>query len=351
MASLPTGATLPLSSIPPPSALGSVPTFTATTPGTTPPLGSGTTPPSLSSLLATVMSATPATLGIKAAKPLAYSPVLPPIPAKAVEKIRAGSYIDLKELLADNIALSERYQELGHPLLPNAQAAPKLRSITDPLTWVFCFLSYMAAATECDATRDMAAYAQIVIQQARKHPGPGWLAYDQLFRQRVRRYRGTIWPRRLWPPPSFALVTHVPCVTSLTTQLSSAPCSQSVLPATLIKEAVTKLDLAMAARVTVITSAPIRPLNWDKPLTATRCVGGSTGVSAPTARVLAHTCMHACHATAQITGSTAALTRRMTKGKGEPSYPLRQPSSRQHHHHELNPVTLQSSAVVYSPSS
>ena len=183
MASPPTGATLPLSSIPPPSALGSVPTFTATTPGTTPPLGSGTTPPSLSSLLATVMSATPATLGIKAAKPLAYSPVLPPIPAKAVEKIRAGSYIDLKELLADNIALSERYQELGHPLLPNAQAAPKLRSITDPLTWVFCFLSYMAAATECDATRDMAAYAQIVIQQARKHPGPGWLAYDQLFRQ------------------------------------------------------------------------------------------------------------------------------------------------------------------------
>ena len=29
----------------------------------------------------------------------------------------------------------------------------------------------------------MAAYAQIVIQQSRKHTGQGWLAYNQLFRQ------------------------------------------------------------------------------------------------------------------------------------------------------------------------
>ena len=32
-------------------------------------------------------------------------------------------------------------------------------------------------------TRDMAAYAQIVIQQSHKHPGRVWLAYDQFFRQ------------------------------------------------------------------------------------------------------------------------------------------------------------------------
>ena len=41
----------------------------------------------------------------------------------------------------------------------------------------------MAASTESDATREMAAYAQIVVMQARKHPGGGWLAYDQQFRQ------------------------------------------------------------------------------------------------------------------------------------------------------------------------
>ena len=29
----------------------------------------------------------------------------------------------------------------------------------------------------------MAAYAQIVIQQSRKHPGMSWITYEQLFRQ------------------------------------------------------------------------------------------------------------------------------------------------------------------------
>lgn len=156
----------------------------------------------------------------------------------------------------------------------------------------------------------------------------------------MRCYRGMIRPRCIWPPLSFALVMHVFCATFLTTQRSSAPCSQSVLPATL-KGAVTKLDLAVAAHVTVITSASIRSLNWDKPLITKRCVGSSTGVSAPTAQVRAHMCMHASHATAQITGSTTAPTRRMTKEKGKPSHPLQQSSSHQHTHHELNPVTLQ----------
>ena len=41
----------------------------------------------------------------------------------------------------------------------------------------------MAAATDCPSTWNMAAYTQIVIQQSRKHPGMGWIAYDQLFRQ------------------------------------------------------------------------------------------------------------------------------------------------------------------------
>ena len=37
----------------------------------------------------------------------------------------------------------------------------------------------MVASTDCQTTRDMAAHAQIVIHQSRKHPGGGWLAYDR----------------------------------------------------------------------------------------------------------------------------------------------------------------------------
>ena len=66
-------------------------------------------------------------------KPLAYSPLLPLILAKAVEKIRFVVYFSPKELLADNIALMEQLPELGQSFAVHApQSSFKLRSITDP---------------------------------------------------------------------------------------------------------------------------------------------------------------------------------------------------------------------------
>ena len=172
-------------SMPSSCALGSIPTWSLGS--STPPISlSGTTPtPSIPTLQTLLASVTGNSIGaIPKPKPLAYSPVLPPIPAKAVEKIRSGAYLDLKELLPDNVTLVERIQGLGNAVVVHSpQTTVRLRSISDPLTWVFYFLSFMVASSDCQTTRDMAAYAQIVIHQSRKHPGGGWLAYDQLFRQ------------------------------------------------------------------------------------------------------------------------------------------------------------------------
>lgn len=67
------------------------------------------------------------------AKQLAYSPLPPPILAKAVEKIRFVAYFSPKELLVDNIALMEQLPELGQSFAVHApQSSFKLRSITDP---------------------------------------------------------------------------------------------------------------------------------------------------------------------------------------------------------------------------
>ena len=59
------------------------------------------------------------------------------IPAKAVEKIQAGAYLDFKELLVDNIALVQRLQELAQPdqppLTPTTMST-RMRAIGDPLT-------------------------------------------------------------------------------------------------------------------------------------------------------------------------------------------------------------------------
>ena len=176
-----TSGSFSLSGLPPAASLASLPTFTPGIPSTVQLTESGCPP--LPSLLSMATASSP--LLIPKAKPLAYSPVLHPIPARAVEKIRSGAYLDFKDLLVDNIPLSERLQELGHPMVLHnpSLGSVKLRNISDPLTWVFCFLSFMAASSDCINTRNMAAYAQIVILQSRKHPGCGWLAYDQLFRQ------------------------------------------------------------------------------------------------------------------------------------------------------------------------
>ena len=141
--------------------------------------------PSLGSLLSAAPFVSLAAAPCKT-KPLVYSPALPPIQAKALEKIRSGIYFDLKELLPDNIALIQRLQEIGTiASLAHPPATSRLREINNPLTWIYCFLSFIAAKTDCEATRDLAAYAQIVIQLARKHGGSGWIAYDQHFRQQM----------------------------------------------------------------------------------------------------------------------------------------------------------------------
>ncbi len=93
--------------------------------------------------------------------------------------------MDFKELLADNVALLQRLQELGpshqanHPLLTSS----RLREIQDPLSWVSCFLGFLATKVDCSETRELAAYGQIIVHLARKHGGKGWLSYDRLFRQ------------------------------------------------------------------------------------------------------------------------------------------------------------------------
>ena len=59
---------------------------------------------------------------------------------------------------------------------------PRLTSLP---TWCYCFLGYMAILTSDPTTRDQLTYARLLIREARRHGGTGWLAYDRAFRQQV----------------------------------------------------------------------------------------------------------------------------------------------------------------------
>ena len=99
-----------------------------------------------------------------------------------MEKIRQGLFIDFKDMLTDNISLLQQIQDLGQR--PQA-AQPRLREVKDVLTWVHCFLSFLAVKSDNEQVRDLAAYGQIIIQIAKQHGGRGWASYDKLFRQQL----------------------------------------------------------------------------------------------------------------------------------------------------------------------
>ena len=100
------------------------------------------------------------------------SSALPPIGAKLASKIRTQQFVAMKELLADNMALHGQLDDL--PSQTAVTSRPhRLREIDSPLSWVFCFLAYVAVRTKDLETRDMLTYARLVIREAQCHGGPG----------------------------------------------------------------------------------------------------------------------------------------------------------------------------------
>ena len=131
-------------------------------------------PPSLASLLATPL----ASLGPSRTTPLVLSSALPPIPGKVAEAIRAGHYVDFKDLLPDNVALRQRVVDTE--ILGSSNQNLRLREVGDVETWL---LAFVAAKVESPETRELMAYGQIILILARKHGGMGWKTYDTHFRQ------------------------------------------------------------------------------------------------------------------------------------------------------------------------
>lgn len=120
---------------------------------------------------------------------LTLAPALGLIPQKLVEKVRSGAYVEMREFLRDNILLLEQLETLQGTMpqlasMPGA-ARPRLREVTTPLAWVYCFLSYMGTSTSDPTTRSQAAYASLLLREAQQHGGRGWLEYDKAFRRQA----------------------------------------------------------------------------------------------------------------------------------------------------------------------
>jgi len=121
-----------------------------------------------------------------AATPFILSEALPVVPPKLVKRIVRGDYIDMAEMLSDNMELERRRALAESEGIANVKQSGR-REIPDVLSWLHCFSLY--AAVLCtrypDKAKQLWAYQALMITETRRCGGRGWRLYDTTFRQQL----------------------------------------------------------------------------------------------------------------------------------------------------------------------
>ena len=116
-------------------------------------------------------------------------PGRPPIPSKLVTQILGNKFIELSELLPENLESpsceSSSFTIEGGAIVPITKVSSKRKQeITDILTWVECFTSYVTVISTSfsSRSRDLLSYMALIIRMAKRYTGNCWLNYDRAFR-------------------------------------------------------------------------------------------------------------------------------------------------------------------------
>ena len=119
--------------------------------------------------------------------PFVLSAGLAPVPPKLVARIQKMEFVDMAELLRDNLELQHQMSSSEQLSQLAPQPRNRRREIPDILSWVSCFGVYMAVLTakHPEMIRQLLAYQTLIVREARRCGGNGWLAYDTYFRQQV----------------------------------------------------------------------------------------------------------------------------------------------------------------------
>ncbi len=126
---------------------------------------------------------------------LSLSVSMLPILSRIVQQVQTGRYIDMRDLLGDNVAIRRQLDVNGamgaHVL--QVSSRPRVREVTTMPSWVCCYLTFLVVGTTDPATRDRLTYAILLVKEFLKHGGQGWLEYDRLFRQQAALNPGLPW--------------------------------------------------------------------------------------------------------------------------------------------------------------
>ena len=165
--------------------------------------------------------------------------------------------------MADNIALLNQLTSLNGtlPLPFTTINRTKLREVPSLESWLYCFSAYMAVRTLDPLTRDMLAYARIIIREALRHRGSGWMEYDCIFRRQVAINPATPW-NSLQPSLQAATIlgqgiaAGVCCTTFLECDHTTRQCALAPLQQQL------RSDGGTATTTSEVNRPPRRPESW-----------------------------------------------------------------------------------------
>ena len=133
----------------------------------------------------------------KTATPFILGEGLPPIPAKLIAKIQKGEFVDMAELLRNNIEAERRRSKENGASTSNVQAAQSRREVLDILSWVQCVGMYTAIVLQVNPEKfqQLLAYQTMLLREARRCGGAGWQTYDTMFRQQVANSLSADWSK------------------------------------------------------------------------------------------------------------------------------------------------------------
>ena len=96
------------------------------------------------------------------------------------------SFLDMAELLRDNLEVQRQVASQDQSASTTGQSTlrNRQREIPHLLSWVSCFGVYMAVLTgkHPQMIKPLLAYQTMIVREARRCGGNGWLAYDRYFR-------------------------------------------------------------------------------------------------------------------------------------------------------------------------
>ena len=108
---------------------------------------------------------------------------IPPIPAKLVQRIEAGNFIEMGELLPERLQITNTNTDVEGTISSKAKYKP----VTNIIDWTQCFGLYVAVLSRSQPERvaDLLGYQTLIIQAYREYDGDCWLGYDRTFRLRA----------------------------------------------------------------------------------------------------------------------------------------------------------------------